>query len=181
MYQQELARCGIGQQTRRPPARQISTAPAKEPHPPSSPATGSPRHGPSPTGTMAPCTGQDRDDGPLFRLRPPPRHPAWTRTAASPRKSRTLVTPTSSGARRCSNDVVRPGRRPATQASAARPAPPLRPNRAPLGNPGRQPPSATQAQRSKPCLSPHWPLSGTVTTSSQSGPMSFTGQMTLIS
>jgi len=94
LYQQEPARCGTGQQTHRPPARQISTAPANKPHPPgkgkpcgpgtgpaaalfppSSPATRSPRHGPSPTGTMAPCTGQDRDNGPLSRLRPPPPPP----------------------------------------------------------------------------------------------------------
>jgi hypothetical protein len=41
---------------------------------------------------MAPCPGWDRDDGPLSRLRPPPRHPARIRTAASPRKSHTQVT-----------------------------------------------------------------------------------------
>ena len=48
------------------------TGPAAALFPPSSPATGSPRHGPGPTGTVARCTGRDRDDGPLSRLRPPP-------------------------------------------------------------------------------------------------------------
>jgi len=37
---------------------------------------------------VARCTGRDRDDGPLSRLRPPPRHPAWIKTTASVPKSR---------------------------------------------------------------------------------------------
>jgi hypothetical protein len=58
-----VRRCRPGGHGTGPPAALIPSSP---------PATGSPRHGPSPTGTVAPCTGWDRDGGPLYRLRPPP-------------------------------------------------------------------------------------------------------------